>query len=133
MFWNILPTSLNNREMKYFDIKEFDSPDLPGSGNNMDREFLKKLDTIRDECNFPLVIESGYRTKHRNKEVGGSIGSSHTRGFAADIKVADSFQRFKLIGVAIKHGIKRIGINKTTIHIDTDKQAPQNVFWHYYK
>ena len=30
---------------KYFDLKEFSSPDEPGSGKHMQHEFLKMLDS----------------------------------------------------------------------------------------
>jgi len=35
--------------MKYFSYKEFDSPDMPGSGNLMDENFLQMLDEVRDK------------------------------------------------------------------------------------
>ena len=31
-------------ELKYFNIQDFDSPDEPGSGSLMDKEFLLLLD-----------------------------------------------------------------------------------------
>jgi len=42
--------------MKYFKIKEFDSPDLKGSGKNMDINFLRFLDELRKRCGFPFRI-----------------------------------------------------------------------------
>ena len=33
--------------MKYFKLKEFDSPDEPGSGSNMSEEILHMLDVAR--------------------------------------------------------------------------------------
>ena len=46
--------------MKHFKLEEFDSPDMPGSGQNMDVEFLEKLDMLRGACGFPFKINSGY-------------------------------------------------------------------------
>jgi len=39
--------------MKYFSIEEFDSPDLPNSGVNMDSEFLAKLEVAREYAGIP--------------------------------------------------------------------------------
>ena len=63
--------------MKYFKLSEFDSPDLVGSGEAMDREFLSKLDQARSLCDIPFKITSGYRTEAHNKKVGGVSNSSH--------------------------------------------------------
>mgnify|MGYP003678992235 CR=1 FL=1 len=36
--------------MKYFTLQEFDSPDKPGSGKNMDKDFLEMIDCAREEA-----------------------------------------------------------------------------------
>ena len=72
--------------MKHFKISEFDSPDLKGSGQKMDKVFLKLLDQARDRAGVPFKILSGYRTIEHNLNVaGGRVGSSHLFGLAADI------------------------------------------------
>ena len=45
--------------MKYFKLSEFDSPDMVGSGEAMDKEFLSKLDQARSLCDIPFRITSG--------------------------------------------------------------------------
>ena len=55
--------------MKYFTLKEFDSPDEPGSGKYMDKEFLEMLDLAREEAEVPFKITSGFRTKEYNDEL----------------------------------------------------------------
>lgn len=117
----------------YFDLSEFDSPDAPGSGLNMNKSFVFHLDLLRAECGFPLFVVSGYRTPEHNKEVGGTPNSSHLKGLAADLKTSSSKQRYKLLGAAIKLGFRRIGINKNTIHLDVDPDKAQGVIWTYYK
>ena len=52
--------------MRNFNLKEFDSPDLSGSGLNMDKDFLSMLDNARDIAKTPFKITSGYRTKEHN-------------------------------------------------------------------
>ena len=51
--------------LNYFTLSEFDSPDLPNSGVNMDSQFLTKLETAREYAGIPFRITSGYRTKEK--------------------------------------------------------------------
>ena len=67
----------------------------------LNEELVAKLDIIRHECGFPLYISSGFRP--------GDDGE-HGKGNAVDIKTPDSWQRWKIVTAAIKHGIERIGI-----------------------
>lgn len=117
--------------MKYFDIKEFDSPDAPGSGEKMDMNFLVKLNAARGIAEIPFVINSGYRTKEHNKKVGGKPDSAHLKGMAVDIKVKGSRDRFIIISSLIMAGFNRIGIAKTFIHADTDSSKDREVAWLY--
>lgn len=117
--------------IQYFRPNEFDSPDAPGSGEAMDYGFIFKLDFIRSQCPFPFYINSGIRTAAHNKEVGGVDSSAHVRGFAADIKVADSLQRYTLIQYALNAGIQRIGIGSAFVHLDLDPTLPAPRIWTY--
>ena len=117
--------------MKHFTIKEFDSPDLKGSGQLMDSTFLSMLDEARGIANIPFKINSGFRTKEHNKKVGGVKGSSHTKGLACDISCTDSKSRFTVIDALISVGFTRIGVSKSFIHCDTSIDKPQNVIWTY--
>tara|TARA_Y100000401_G_scaffold5806_1_gene3965 strand:+ start:7822 stop:8403 length:582 start_codon:yes stop_codon:yes gene_type:complete len=122
------------REIKYFSLNEFDSPDDSDSGQNMDMDFVRKLDEARELANTPFKITSGYRTPKHNTAVGGSITSSHMNipCNACDIAIKDSSTRYKIINSLLKVGINRIGIGKNFIHCDTDKNKSPNVIWHYY-
>ena len=53
-------------KLEYFCLEEFDSPDLPNSGVNMDSDFVTMLDNARHIAQIPFKINSGYRTKERN-------------------------------------------------------------------
>jgi len=83
--------------MKYFTYSEFDSPDIPGSGHEMEDIFLEKLDLAREQSGVPYVINSGFRTAEHNAEVGGVSGSSHLTGWAADIRADSSNRRFLIL------------------------------------
>ena len=124
----------NKREIKYFNLSEFDSPDEMNSGNNMDLDFLRKLDEAREIAGIPFKVNSGYRSVSHNKKVGGVSDSSHIKipCCAVDINIKGSRDRFLVMSAAIKVGINRIGIGKNFIHLDTDKQKSQDIIWHYY-
>lgn len=117
--------------MKYFDINEFDSPDVKGSGKKMKASTLALLEACREEAGIPFVITSGYRTPTHNKRVGGVNGSSHTKGYAVDIRCRNSADRYKIIQAAFIVGFTRIGISGTFIHLDNDPRKVQDRIWTY--
>ena len=98
--------------MKYFTHAEFDSPDSPDSGSNMDQSFLRMLDSAREAAGTPFRINSGFRTPKHNKKVGGSENSSHLRGFAADIHVTSNSTRYVIL-----EALLNVGFNLSLIHI----------------
>ena len=122
------------REIKYFDLSEFDSPDDNDSGDNMDINFVRKLDEAREIAAIPFKVNSGYRTPFHNTKVGGVKDSSHIKipCCAVDIKAEDSRTRFLIISAAIQVGINRIGIGNNFIHLDADKTKSQDVTFHDY-
>ena len=87
--------------MKYFTLDEFDSPDVPGSGENMDIKFLELLDYAREEAMTSFKINSGYRTPEHNAKVSGVENSSHIKGCAADISCTSSGKRLPRATVAL--------------------------------
>jgi uncharacterized protein YcbK (DUF882 family) len=116
--------------MKYFTLNEFDCPSHQGSGVNMDGDFIAKLEQAREIAGIPFKINSGYRTKERNEQVGGVSNSSHLIGVAADIAVGSGHDRYVILSALIKAGFRRIGVAKTFIHCDTDDSKPNSV-WTY--
>ncbi len=89
---NTVKKSLNNAGKKgtyNFNINEFK---CKGTGKmlskGMDKNLMHKLELLRLDCgNRGVVINSGYRTKKHNKNVGGASNSQHIYGKAADIVV----------------------------------------------
>jgi zinc D-Ala-D-Ala carboxypeptidase len=115
---------------KYFSLSEFDCPDLPNSGKNMDINFIHKLDHARELAGITFKITSGFRTAEHNEKVGGVKNSSHIKGVAADIAVGSGNERYIILNALIRAGFKRIGIAKTFIHCDTDAEKNHSV-WVY--
>ena len=117
--------------LKYFNYSEFDSPDVQGSGQLMDKSLLEMLDEVRDKFDKPMYITSGYRTEKHNTKVGGTPNSSHLRGLAVDIACSSSVDRYHLINCLLDVGFKRIGIANSFIHVDIDKEKAKEVIWTY--
>ena len=119
-------------EIKHFTFEEFSDPSDVTSGLEfMNLEFVKIIDTLRDKCNFPFHITSGYRTPSHNAAVGGVEGSAHEAGIACDIAVSTGSERDSILKHSYALGIKRRGIGQTLVHLDLDFSKPQDVCWVY--
>ena len=117
---------------RYFTWSEFDQPNLAGSGARyMSADFIHKLDSIREDVGFPMVISSGYRSPEHNAQVGGVANSSHIKGLAADIIAPTDDMKYEIAQSAIRNGITRIGWGNSFIHLDVDKDKTQQVVWGY--
>ena len=119
------------KQLKNFTIEEFESPDLKGSGELMDKNFLFMLDKARDLANTSFVITSGYRTEDHNSNVGGVSNSSHCKGLACDIACKDSRKRSNIITALLAVGFTRVGVASSFIHVDNDLDKSQDLIWTY--
>jgi zinc D-Ala-D-Ala carboxypeptidase len=101
--------------------------------NNMQHEFMVKLQAIRKDFNRPMTVTSGFRsTRHPIEARKTHSNGEHTQGNCADVRCVDSGTRFTLIQLALKHGITRIGVAKTFLHFGIGgKSLPNNVIWDY--
>lgn len=97
---------------------------------NMDQEFLLKLDRAREVAQIPFVINSAYRGPEHPLSIKKPT-SSHIKGLAVDIKANDSRTRFIVLKALIEAGFNRIGVAKTFIHVDDDKDKDPEVVWVY--
>lgn len=113
----------------HFKSSEFDSPDQPSSGNNMQPDFIERYKKAREIAGIPFHINSGFRTEVHNKKVGGESNSSHMGGWAADTRFNSGSEAWIILNALIKAGFNRIGIYKTFIHADCDPSKPKNVIW----
>jgi len=113
--------------MEYFMRKDFDCQE---TGNNeMSDYFLEKLDDLRHECGFPFIVTSGYRDPSHSIEAKKSKPGKHSKGIAADIRIRNGAEGYKIVSEAIKAGFTGIGVAKTFIHVDTRESTP--VIWCY--
>lgn len=115
----------------YFQYYEFESPDLPDSGRNINPTFLRMLNHARQIAGIPFRINSGFRTPEHNAKVGGTENSSHLKGFAADIHATSSSYKYEILSALLKAGFTRIGIADSFIHVDNDPNKTQKVIWTY--
>lgn len=124
-------------DLKYFKLSDFDSPDIPGSGINMQKSTLELLEKAREIAGIPFIITSGYRSPEHNEKVGGKLktasskGSSHMYGFAVDIAVKNGSERFIILESLLKAGFSRAGVANGFIHADNDPDKPNRVLWKY--
>jgi uncharacterized protein YcbK (DUF882 family) len=124
--------------LRYFQLDEFDSPDVFGSGKEMDVCFVQLLDDARHIAGVPFRISKGggYRTEEYNAELvkrnpKASRNSSHCRGLAADILTPDSRTRHMVLMSLFKVGFNRIGVANNFIHVDDDESKAPDVCWVY--
>ena len=111
---------------KFFRLEEFNCTQT--NKNEMDHEFLVKLDELRERVGFPFVITSGYRDATHPAEARKETPGTHNQGIAADIKVSNGFERMNIVHEAIKMGFS-IGVARTFVHVDDRKTTP--VMWTY--
>ncbi len=61
--------------------------------DNMNVDFLAKLDEAREYANIPFIINSAYRSPEHKESIKNPT-SSHIKGLAVDIKANDSRHTF---------------------------------------
>ena len=84
---------------KYFKDKE----------ENMNVDFLAKLDEASEYANIPFVINSAYRSPEHPLSIK-NPSSSHIKGLAVDISAKDSRTRFLIVDALLAVGFSPIGI-----------------------
>lgn len=101
--------------------------------NNMQHEFMEKLQALRKDYGRSITVTSGFRSvRHPVEARKTHSNGEHTQGMCADIACTSGTDRFTLIQLALKHGLNRIGVAKTFLHIGLGgKNLPNNVIWEY--
>ena len=109
--------------VKWFKPAEFRCPCC--QKEQMDVEFVWRLDQLCDAFGLPIRITSGYRCIKHNRAIGGAQNSYHTQGLAADIMCLRSEYRHALMKYIFKMNFGGIGIYKRQIHVDFRSPARQ--------
>ena len=92
----------------------------------IDSELVAILQKIRDHFGRPVYLNSAYRCAKHNAAVGGSSGSYHTKGMAADIRV-DGIAPSEVAKFAESIGVLGIGLYSNFVHVDT---RTSKFFWY---
>lgn len=108
---------------KYFSDTEFQICNPSCEREDMDEDFLRKLDKLRELCGFPLTLTCAYRSVEHDKSRGRSGTSFHCAGRAVDIYCTQSDKRFSIILHAPMVGLNGIGVAGTFVHVD-DRNIP---------
>tara|TARA_B100000214_G_scaffold354845_1_gene312054 strand:+ start:132 stop:491 length:360 start_codon:yes stop_codon:yes gene_type:complete len=119
--------------MNYFTAEELSCQHC--GKENFDVEFLKVLNSLREDCNFPFPVTSGYRCAEHPIEAKKTNGpGAHTTGKAIDIGVSGA-KALTIIKKALEHGIHRIGVNQKGknrfIHLDMADDKISPAIWSY--
>lgn len=97
---------------KNFSLVEFackDGAEMPDEVFKNIKELAENLQVLRDFCDKPITVNSGYRSEDYNKKIGGAKNSQHIKGKAADIVVKDLPPQIVALFV---QGLIRIGAMK---------------------
>lgn len=95
----------------------------------LDKKLINRLNIAREAAGLPFIINSGFRTPEKSVAVGGYSNDPHTKGLAADIRVLNSEEVYKVIYGAFVAGMTGIGIGKGHIHMDIDDKRKNPVFF----
>lgn len=110
-----------------------------GCGGIPQDDFIRKLDTLRQTCGFPLPVTSGYRCPDYNAKVSGTGKTGpHTTGRAVDIAV-NRAEAYQLVGHAMfSANMSGIGLQQKGsarfVHLDDLPNAegqPRPTVWSY--
>ena len=112
---------------KYFKLTDFDCQET--GENEMDEQFIYRLDDLREACQFPFIITSGFRSNEHSLEKVKPKPGQHCKGIAADIRVNNGVQRYVIINHALRLGFNGVGVAKSFVHVDVRTTEP--VIWSY--
>jgi zinc D-Ala-D-Ala carboxypeptidase len=124
---------------KYFTLDELKCKcgECNSTGAEMDIEFMRTLDTIREACGFPLFLSSAYRCPTYNQKVSSTgLAGPHTTGMAVDVLVRGE-KAIVFLGKCIEAKITGYGIQQKGsgrfIHIDilTAPEFPRPTIYSY--
>lgn len=113
-------------KLRYFKPQEFERANPSCSIEDMNEEFLFKLDDARAICSVPFVINSAFRTEDYEREHNRHIHNigPHSKGLAVDLRCVSASDRLKMVLALLAVGFRRIGLYRGFIHVDSDVSKP---------
>ena len=103
--------------LRYFKPEEFSKCTPKCSMEDMNSDFLQKLDAVRASCGVVFRLNSAFRSPAYDKSKNRTGTGFHTKGRAVDIDCRNSVSRAKIISACVKFGLS-CGVSSTFIHID---------------
>jgi uncharacterized protein YcbK (DUF882 family) len=116
------------QKLRHFTARDFRMDGVDVS-DKMNPAFLEKLDQCRENAGVAFVVTSSFRTKAKNKAVGGATNSYHLKGRAVDVLTLTDAIRARVVKAALDMGL-RVGVMENAVHID---DGEKQVCFHYYK
>jgi uncharacterized protein YcbK (DUF882 family) len=122
--------------MKYFTEDELKCTHCGKSG--MDKDFMIRIEALREQLGFPFPVNSAYRCPEHPIEARKSSPGAHSTGHAIDIGVQGE-KAHMLLDAALQAGFTGIGVSQKGslgrfIHLDDleDSSArPRPTVWSY--
>lgn len=103
--------------LRYFKPEEFQKCTPKCSIDDMNADFLKRLDAVRASCGVIFRLNSAFRSPDYDRSKGRSGKGFHTLGRAVDIDCRYSAERAKIISACLEFGLS-CGVSSTFIHVD---------------
>ena len=122
--------------MKYFTEDELKCTHCGKSG--MDKDFMVRIEALREQLGFPFPVNSAYRCPEHPIEARKSSPGAHSTGQAIDIGVQGE-KAHMLLDAALQAGFTGIGVSQKGslgrfIHLDDLEGAserPRPTVWSY--
>jgi len=122
--------------MKYFTEDELKCTHCGKSG--MDKDFMVRIEALREQLGFPFPVNSAYRCPEHPIEARKSSPGAHSTGHAIDIGVQGE-KAHMLLDAALQAGFTGIGVSQKGslgrfIHLDDLKDSsarPRPTVWSY--
>lgn len=102
----------------YFTRQEFRACSPACELEDMQPDFLRMLDRLREMCGFPLHLNSAFRSEKYELKKGRSGKSMHCLGRAVDIRCIDAYKRYQICQNASLIGFEGIGVGSGFVHVD---------------
>jgi zinc D-Ala-D-Ala carboxypeptidase len=122
--------------MKYFTEDELKCTHCGKSG--MDKDFMVRIEALREQLGFPFPVNSAYRCPEHPIEARKSSPGAHSTGHAIDIGVQGE-KAHMLLDAALQAGFTGIGVSQKGslgrfIHLDDlegSSARPRPTVWSY--